>query len=229
MRPVSQAELARLARVSEMAISKAVRAQLKPAVSGRRVDLDHPATVKYLAGKAGRPPRTSKATPQPNTRPGAPSSANRAKGPGKDGAPPPDPNAEDTKSVRVVSYVLENVDALGELTIREVVKRFGTAQGFRDWLQALKQIEDTREKRLRNEETAGRLISRELVETHVFGAIDATNRRLLSDLPKTIARRLSSLAKGGSSTEDAEHIVRELISSQLKPVKTQAAKALRNA
>jgi hypothetical protein len=107
------------------------------------------------------------------------------------------------------------------------VKQFGSVTGFKDWLFSLKQIEDIREKRLRNEESEGRLISRELVKTHVFGAIEATNRRLLGDSPKTIARRVYALANSGVVIEEGERTVREIISSHLGLVKTQVTKALR--
>jgi hypothetical protein len=128
----------------------------------------------------------------------------------------------------VVSQVVEDVGSVADMTIREVIKRFGTVTAFKDWLTSLKAIEDIRERRLRNEEADGRLIPREPVKHHVFGAIDAANRRLLNDSPKTIARRVYALAKTGAAIEEAEQIVREIISSQLRPVKVQAARVLRN-
>ena len=110
-----------------------------------------------------------------------------------------------------------------------LTERFGTEPAFKEWLDALKKIEEIREKRLKNEALEGELISRELVKTHVFGAIESSNRRLLSDTPKTIARRLYAAAKADEPVEEAEKVVRELISSQLRPVKDTAARVLRNA
>ena len=83
------------------------------------------------------------------------------------------------------------------------------------------------EKRLKNEDTMGRLIERELVKHHVLGMVDAMARRLLRDTPKTIARRLYGLARSGAAVEDAEQVLRDLLSSQITPAKASAARALR--
>jgi len=48
-RLVARSALAQLAGVSRPAVTKACRGRLKPACVGNRVDLDHPATVAYLA------------------------------------------------------------------------------------------------------------------------------------------------------------------------------------
>ena len=74
-----------------------------------------------------------------------------------------------------------------------------------------------REKELRNWEVEGKLIPRDGVRTHVFGAVEGANRRLLRDAPKTIARRLYAMAKSGASVEEAEQVVREIVGSQLRP------------
>lgn len=119
-------------------------------------------------------------------------------------------------------------DDLEELAegLRPLVERFGTATRFRDWLVALKTIEEIRAKRLDNEEHEGLLIERELVQVHIFGAMDATNRRLLQDFPKTVARELYAQARGGKILEEAEKTVRDLIGAQLRQVKVQASRAL---
>lgn len=229
-RLVSRSELARLARVSPAAITKACKAQLAPACVGKRLDLDHSAVAKYLAAKGASAPApttpatsTKKRTTKPTARRPAPKSptksaaASRPKGARKPKLPlPNDVDGED-------------VDDLLGLTLLEIVERFGTKTAFKDWLTARKTIADIREKELKSDETEGRLIERDLVKTHVFGAIEAGNRRLLGDSPKTIARRLYALAKSGAPLEEAEGVVREIISSQLKPVKATAVRVLRNA
>lgn len=111
--------------------------------------------------------------------------------------------------------------------IRPIVDRFGSMHGLRDWLAALKTIEEIRTKRLDNDETEGSLIRREGVRVYLFGAIEAANVRLLRDASKTITRRLYSLAKSETPVEEAEKVVRELIGATLDPVKTKASRALR--
>ncbi len=80
---------------------------------------------------------------------------------------------------------------------------------------------------IRNAKERGELISRELVRTHVFGSIESTNKRLLYDSPKTIARAVYALARNGAPIEEAERAVRDHLSSQLSAVKTTAVRLLR--
>lgn len=197
---MSRSAFARLAGVTPAAITIACRTELEPACDGDRVDADHPIAIAYLERR--------------NTRvnPGPPPKAKSA--PRDDDAP---------------TETTEDIERYAALTLRELVEKFGTERKFRDWLAALKTIEDIRRTRLDNDETERRLISRELVKTHIFAAIDGSFRRLLSDAPKTIARRVFALAKSGGTVEEAERTIREIMSSQLSHLKAKASRVLRNA
>src|SRR5688572_6205083 len=87
-RLISRAELARLAKVSGAAVTKACRKQLADAVRGDRIDVDAPSVVAYLKAKGSKPPadlaRTPKAKPAPRaarapTKPAKPAPAKPAK------------------------------------------------------------------------------------------------------------------------------------------------------
>lgn len=229
MRPVSRAELSRIAGVSGAAITKACGKQLSAACTSDRVDLDHPSVVAYLAGKGRAAPAPDRAPTMDAKRAAKRRSAKTvpSKRPAKRRGPPtgrrPSPPPPEPIQPRAEAVQL---DAWARL-LRPLADRFGTARGFRDWLLALKDLEVIRAKTLENEETEGRLISRELVKTHVLGAVEAANRRLLTDSPKTIARRVYAAANTKVPVEDAEQIVREAISSQLKPAQETAARLLR--
>ena len=114
------------------------------------------------------------------------------------------------------------------LTLSELIERFGTERSFRDWLEALNKLESLREKRLNIEERQRTLISRELVRSHVFGAIDAGFRRLLTDTPRTIVAMIYAKAKADVPLVEAERTVREVMQKQLSPIKSTAARVLRN-
>lgn len=232
-RPVSRSELARLAGVSPAAITKACKGQLRPACVGKRVDLDHPAAVQYLKAKGVSAPAPTDSLGPSKKRSPKPTRDRRTPE-----AQPDSDRAPRSRSAEEIDDLVhraadvdgdEDPEPFLDLTLAQIVERFGTKTGFKDWLNARKTIADIREKELKSDETEGRLIERELVKTHVFGAIDAGNRRLLGDSPKTIARRLYALAKSGAPLEEAETVVREIISKQLQPVKTTAARVLRNA
>lgn len=80
----------------------------------------------------------------------------------------------------------------------------------------------------RNAKERGELIERSLVKNHLFGMVDATNRRLLGDTPKAIAKEVMPLAKSGASQEEIERRIRDHISSQLSEMKTAATRILRD-
>lgn len=224
-RLVTRSELSRIAGVSPAAITKACKNALTPACDGSRVDLDHPATVAYLASK-GRAPTAAAPAPKkrgsktttPRPKPGAPAKRKRSE------TPEETPEAE---LEEVAAEGMREIDGLEHLTLEKLVTQYGTLTRFRDWLEARKKLADLRSAELKNDEAQGRLIDRELVRSHVFSALEAGNRRLLGDTPKTIARRLYALARSETAVEEAEQVVREILSSQLRPVKAAAARALR--
>lgn len=116
-----------------------------------------------------------------------------------------------------------------DLTVREVAERYGTHRSYVLWLEAYQKQQATEKIRLSNEETKGNLISRELVRDHIFAAIDALFRRLLTDAARTIAARLEPMAKSGSSPEALERETREQLSKQLKAIKSRASRVLKSA
>lgn len=212
---LTHADFGRRVGVSKQAVSKAAKeGSLKEAAVGDRIDANHPAAIKY----AKRPRKRPKPDPKPD------SVATVAKD--TDGEPT---NGAGSHGDTMITDSGLDISRYADFTLRELVDRFGSVRALKDWLEALKKIEDIREKRLNNEEVQQNLISRELVKTHVFGFLDAGNRRLLGDASKTIARRLYGLARSGAPVEEAEALVREIIGSQLEPQKQRVAKLLREA
>jgi hypothetical protein len=211
----------------------------KAVLPGGRLDAAHPDFIAWLSAgaKTKSTGPAQKKTPAPTApRPKKPRAA----------PPPPQPKRRGRSAKRAEQQLPEDLEPgeawpppsgaasdedLADLAsaLAPLVARFGTHREFGDWLERLKRIEEIREKRLKNEETEGTLIERDLVATHLFGAIEAANRRLLGDAPKTIARVVYGHANSGDDIEKAEKAVREMIGAQLKPVKDHAARALRNA
>ncbi len=209
-RLVSQKDLAELAGVTKMAISKALRAKLAPAAHGDRIDLDHPVVVAYLRRKRTQRERVlAKPLPPPDERPGPR---------GDEHIEPYDPSGESGEAEAIPEDDLR--------LLREMADKHGGLRAFRDWLEALKRIEDIRKLRLDNDENEGRLIERELVEKYVFGAIEASHLRLLRDLPKSAALRVLASFKAGGTAEDGERMIRDLVATQLKPVRGSVDRAL---
>lgn len=233
---ISRAAYSRLAGISDAAVSKLCKGRLAPACVGKRIDVDHPAARAHLAEKGksapapmGSPPAGAvRSKPPPPLRP-RPDKSAAEKAPKPTTRRPPEPKVAPPEDEPLQQVTKEDIERYAHLSLTALTKRFGTATAFRDWLTAHKAIEDIREKRLKNDEAEGRLIPREPVKVHIFGAIDAVLVRLLRDAPKTIARRLYALAKSEAPVEQAEATTREILSSLLKPVKANAARVLRNA
>lgn len=239
-RLVSRAEFSRLAGVSDAMVSKLCRpgGKLSPAGVGRRIDVDHDSAADYLRSKGVDP---TKVEPSPAVEPEKPAASRRradggarqSKGAGertggragaRRAAKSPEPVA-----VPDPGDDPEDIERLADRTLRWITDNFGTKTAFKDYLEARKRIADIREKELKNAETEGRLISRDLVQTHVFGTIEALTRRLLGDEPKTLAQRVYSMARAGEPIEEAEKVIRDGISSQIKPVKLRVVRTLREA
>lgn len=121
----------------------------------------------------------------------------------------------------------EFIAALTELKLSEIEERFGTRPELEEWLKARKLAEEVREKRLKNDETDGTLIERELVRKHLFAFIEEAFQRLLTDTAKTVTRTLYANAKAGIPVEQSERQVRDIMTKTLEPMKRRAARVLR--
>lgn len=214
---VSKSELARLAGVTKAAITKAAVKQFPKALIGPRVDLDHSDVQRYLAQRRGGQTAASVSAPEPQEAPVE-----------TDQGPPVSPAVEESAIDEAHRDVrIEDIERYAHLSLDALTKKFGTAVAFGDWLDARKRISDIREKDLKNDERSGRLITREFVRTHVLSHIESSNRRLLQDGAVTITRRLFAAIKGGATVEDAQQLVRDIISSQLRPARDSAVRALK--
>ena len=129
---------------------------------------------------------------------------------------------------RTLHKVPEDIEKFVDMTLREIIERYGSDIAFLDWLKATKEIENINEKRLKNAQTRGELVSRRLVKIGVVDPINAVHIKLLTDGSKTIARRVTAMHEAGRPLEDIEKFVAGQITSFIRPVKSKVARALRN-
>ena len=234
MKLKTRAEFARICGVTSAAITWACRTKLAPACHGDRIDIEHPTAVEYRKRQ-----RAKKPTRRPSKARGK---SKLAKSPPKSrAATPPKPNPKGAGRKRRSSSTAEPppdvaappLDENGfcpeieDLRAKEISERYGTSRAYVDWLDAYQKQQRGRELYLKNEQTEGSLISRELVRAHVFGMIDALFRRLVTDVPKATAAELFVLAKSGSSLEHGKRKAKELIEKQLKPAKARIVRVLK--
>jgi hypothetical protein len=127
---------------------------------------------------------------------------------------------------------VEPPEDLGEIanwTVQAVVDKFGTRRGFIDWLKALRAIEDVHEKRIKNAQLAGLLVSRRLVATGVIDVFNSANVRLMTDGAKAITAATAAKRAGGESENEIEAHVADLIGSFIRPVKSKIERNLASA
>jgi hypothetical protein len=91
-----------------------------------------------------------------------------------------------------------------------------------DALTLRKKLAETIRIEVRNARDAGRLISRELVQAHVFGYLDRLHRQLLGPVAQTLSVRLRAAVNSGASDAELQATIRQLFSSELQEAKRGA-------
>ncbi len=221
---VTRSQFARMTSVSAAAITKACGSDdlLKPAVVGKRIDLNHSSAVSYMYAHPLKVDSTVAPPPPVEEKPHKRGYAARNQTKKQNREPITDP--ED-----MLHSIPEDIRAFADMSLRDLVHRFGTDVAFLDWLKATKAIEDINEKRLKNAQTRGELVSRHLMKIGVIEPIDAAHIKLLTDGAKTIARRVTAMTAAGKSVEDCEKFVADQMTSFIRPIKAKVARALKNA
>lgn len=135
--------------------------------------------------------------------------------------------AEDIGDLEPEPMIPEQISKYADMSLREIIEKFGTAPRFKDWLGAMKEIGVIEDRNLKIAETKGRLVSRDLVQRHIVGEIDAAHIKLLRDGSKTIAVRVAAMVGSGADQTDIERVVSDLISSFIKPMKIKVTRAIR--
>lgn len=125
--------------------------------------------------------------------------------------------------------VPENIAAYADMTLREIIEKFGTDVRFVDWLKAVKAIEDIQEKRLKNEQTQGNLVNRDLIRVGIIEPLNTAHVKMMTDGAKTISVRVPAMANAGEDKVAIEHYVSDLISSFIRPVAAKVERTLKNA
>jgi hypothetical protein len=197
-RLVSRSDLAQLGKVSLPAITKLLKGKLGPALFRGKIDVDHPAVREWLASKG--------------VADGAPTELHKTK----------------RKSASVATGARKRVSFEEAEPTAVDLDKVADHRRELDELEVANARERLRERQLRNEEAEGRLIPKEPIRVHIFGALSMLFKRLLEDVPHTVASRVLSGAKSGLTLEQAEALVQEVLQGQLGAVKAIVTEALRD-
>lgn len=184
--------------VSQPAVTKLLKGKLSSGVAGDRVDIDDPSVFAWLLSKGWTDAAPTSGRKKARGRVADPTPT-RAAGKSKVPAPTaPTPPPVDERRAEIDSLELET-------------KR-----------------ERLRERQLKNELSEGKVILREEVAAHIFGALATMFKRFIEDVPHTAVSRLYSAARAGESLEAGKAIFVEIVQGQLEAVKAQAIETVRD-
>jgi hypothetical protein len=239
---VSRTDFAKAFGISQGAVTKLCRKTIAAACVGKRIDMGHPSVAVYAAKKAQRDNACIEKTLEAAEAAAAVAPPAQVETPvaqdvttTKIGAPVKPARAKGRKASPLISDGFmqppddEELGKFGNMKLSTILKKYGTMTQFKDLLSASKTIEDIHAKRIANAKASGDLISRTLVNTHVFGAMEALLVRLIQDSPRTIVARVVAAHESGETIEECEIIVRDLQSTQIKGMKKEVTKGLKSA
>jgi hypothetical protein len=190
-----------------------------------RVDPNHPAAVAYLGDSKQKKPRATPASIG-DEEPSYSDEVPTHRPSGAAGA------KESRKKLSLYNIdpadVPDNMQDFADMTIREVVAKFGTDYRMVDYLRALKEIETIDERRIKSAKMRGELVHRDLIIRGVLEPIDSAHRKMLTDGAKTIARRSVAMVGADKDADALEKFIAEQISSFIKPAKAKIKRALEN-
>lgn len=228
------------------AVTRAIQSgALSAAVVNGRIDADHPAVTAWL--NLGRAPKWPATPRDERALARAELAAELAGGdadePDADAAPPPPRRVPGAVAASAVTsrrashsreerqgatlapaqHEIPDLEAVLDLTLRELTDRWGHAEAFATWMIARHRMAQATGQELKNAELRGSLIRRDLVVSSLVGHVDALHRRLLSDTPKTLAVQVRSEA----SHEDAERVIYERLQKLVKGERDSLLAAIR--
>jgi hypothetical protein len=246
----TKAHVARIAKVTRGAVTRACKGRLGAAVIAGKIDINHQVAIDYITKCQDR--ASFKDAREVKNKKDKQHKKNQAKKVAQQAKMIFDIKAEKNKTDKqavnnvVSQYALDkkaqevsdeaaqlkqdekkDIEAYLGMTLHDIISTFGSDVEFVEWLKSAKLIEDVKEKRIRNQTSLGNFIPREYVKNHIFAMLETTYVRLLTDSPRTIAARVLDAHTAGQTREDIETLIGDLISVQLKGIKLRARRALK--
>ncbi len=206
---VKKIDFAKICGVTPAAVTKATAGPLKPALVGKRIDINHPLVRDYMQDRDITIPKI------------------RQKEPSK--LPPRDPVQKSEKRTYedILVDIPEDLHDYLQWTLIQIYEKFGTIERFDTFLDAVKTIEMVEDRRIKNAKSAGVLVSRELIRIGIVEPIDRAFHQLLTDGAKTMNMRIHTMIKSGSDEEETEKMVIDNLTSFIKPLKSKMKRELR--
>lgn len=233
---ITKAALSRLAGVSRMAVTKAAKGALADAVVDKKINLNHSLVIEWLKSHGVKDedihlpePKEKTTTTKPVAKKKSKKKKAAAKSkpgtvPDKPTPAPPMPAAKPNPApITVGGY---DIDGLEDMTLREIVMRYGSIDGFKRYVDSLKSISDFNMRDMKMKTHRGELVQRDLVAGTLIPLIDVAYQRLVSDVPAAITQQIIARVESGGEDMigDSEKIIRDAVSRVLKNTKSSIMK-----
>lgn len=210
----SQSKTAVILRISRQAVQKLCKGKFNPAVckEGKekgKVNLWHPVVQQHKADLEAKKANVSGPTPPGN-------GSKKGKSVSVSVSLPQNGNLEIT---------FEDVE---NLTIKEIVERYGGIAGFKNYVDALDKMSAWKNKELKYEQARKKLIKKNPVARSLFSIVDIAFRRIVTEYPTTVTDQLIAISLGKKKTAriDAIALQEQALSKILKGVKREVLKGL---
>lgn len=210
------ARIAEFCGVSRQYINRYCKDHCPEARSGWKIDITHPVMVELFEQKGvdlskelrSAPARTHHRAEKPVSQ-----SESRLSEGGSSR------QARNTDDIGVVPSAADiDISGHGNLTLNEIVARYGSSEEYRGFLDAKKKIVEIIERELKVQKQLGEVIDREIVKTAMISVIDGFTSRLLTDFCKSAPVDLRAAFESGKDNIELEKILRVLLSNQLNPL-----------
>jgi len=202
----SQSKTAIILGVSRQAVQKLCKGKFKPALNEKgKINLWHPIVQQHKEELEAK--RTAVKAPTP----GKPSKAK-----------PSYQTSNENFNIEITFEEIEN------LTIKQVVERYGGIVGFKNYVDALAKMSDWKNKEQKYLTGRNKLIEKNPVAASLFSIINVAFKRIL-EYPETVTDQLIAIAQGNKKTAriDVIELQTQTLSKILKSVKREVVRDLK--
>ena len=220
---IGKKDLANLVGVTPGAISQAITSgRLVTDITGKRLDLDDPVNAAFMEKKKrAKLPKSQKAEGL-TTRTGARPKTKVIELVHVDGEPVAD---RDPLHGAKQETQLTATDLLN-MTLLHIYRRFGTFRTLIDYIDSVKKLEEIQLRQVKTARERGELVPKELV-VNIFSFVEEAHARVLTDVPATLSRLLTSIMESEPEQEELEAMIAEELSKELINAKININKSLR--
>ena len=206
----SQSKTAIILRVSRQAVQKLCKGKFKPALNEKgKINLWHPVVQQHKSDLEAKRQAVKAPIPKPTGQHGKTKYTPSQTNPGN-------------YNTEITFEEIEN------LTIKQVVERYGGIVGFKNYVDALDKMAAWKIKEQKYNERRKELIEKNPVAMALFSIINIAFKRIL-EYPDTVTDQLIAIAKGDKKTAriDAIDLQTQTLSKILKSVKREVVRDLK--